>query len=166
MGLKDRLILITKELKLSGRAFEKECGLTTGAFAGFKERIGADILSKIIIRYPQFSARWILTGEGDMFSNDYSNSDVAIKILQKKIEELNAQYIEISQEAFAISRENRQLNNENRQLRQMLAEEQAARHTPELRTSELTSSDAQKKIGKRSADQHINASTLSAADNV
>ncbi|MBP3356359.1 MAG: hypothetical protein J6K95_04255 [Rikenellaceae bacterium] len=86
MGLKDRLILITKELKLSGRAFEKECGLTNGAFAGFGDRIGADILNKIIGRYPQFSARWILTGEGEMLRDDGNNNLKNIEDMEKLLE--------------------------------------------------------------------------------
>lgn len=95
MGLKDRLLLITKELKLSGRAFEKECNLTKGAFAGFGDGVGADNLRKIFIKYPQFSANWLLTGEGDMFLNDSAQnagtitSDVGI--MKEYIDDLRKQ---------------------------------------------------------------------------
>lgn len=98
MGLKERLVLITNELNLSGRAFEKECGLTTGAFAGFGDRIGADILKKISIRYPQFSTRWILTGEGEMLTENDETNQTKSDMTQKFFEELeqrNKQFNEL-----------------------------------------------------------------------
>lgn len=81
--LKDRLLLITKHLDISGREFERTCGLTTGAFAGFGDRLGADILKKITIKYPQFSTRWILTGEGEMLISSAKNSEIDANILEK-----------------------------------------------------------------------------------
>lgn len=81
--LKDRLLLITKYLGISGREFERACGLTTGAFAGFGDRLGADILKKIAIKYPQFSTRWILTGEGEMLTSTSPNSGIDANILEK-----------------------------------------------------------------------------------
>lgn len=97
MGLKNRLLLITKELKLSGRAFEKECNLTKGAFAGFGDGVGADNLKKIFIKFPQFSANWLLTGEGNMFlnitsQNTETSSDVGI--MREYIDDLKKQLSE------------------------------------------------------------------------
>ena len=101
MRLKDRLLLITKELNLSGRAFEKECNLTKGAFAGFGDGVGADNLKKIFIRYPQFSANWLLTGEGNMFLDVPSQNTelttfdaVIIKEKDARIEDLRKQLSE------------------------------------------------------------------------
>jgi hypothetical protein len=65
--IKERLDLIIKELGLSGRAFEKECGLANGSYSSIKDGVRADKLSKILIRYPLISAEWLLTGRGEMF---------------------------------------------------------------------------------------------------
>lgn len=91
MKLKERLVQVIKELGLSGRAFERECGLTTGAFAGFGDRIGADILNKILVRYPQISARWLITGEGEMFVQLDDSHDCTAKILERFVESLECQ---------------------------------------------------------------------------
>lgn len=66
MAAKERLDLIIKELGLSGRAFEKECGLANGSYASIRDGVGADKLNKILIRFPHISAEWLLTGRGEM----------------------------------------------------------------------------------------------------
>ncbi len=58
--------MVIKQLGLSGRAFEKECGLANGSFSSIGNGVGADKLNKILVRYPQISADWLLTGKGDM----------------------------------------------------------------------------------------------------
>ncbi len=70
--VKKRLDLIIKQLGLSGRAFEKECGLANGSYASIGSRVGADKLHKILFRYPQISAEWLLIGQGDMFKSEPS----------------------------------------------------------------------------------------------
>ena len=69
MGLKNRLDQLISELGLSGRAFERECGLASGSYASLGDRTGADKLKKILIKYPQVSAMWLLTGKGQMMVN-------------------------------------------------------------------------------------------------
>ena len=66
MSIKKRLDLIVKELGLSGRAFEKECGLTNGSYSSIRNGVGADKLNKILNRYPQISADWLICGTGEM----------------------------------------------------------------------------------------------------
>lgn len=45
--LKDRLDLIIKELGLSGRQFEKECGLPSGSYSSISDGVGANKLKQI-----------------------------------------------------------------------------------------------------------------------
>lgn len=68
--LKDRLDLIIRELGLSGRQFEKECGLPTGSYSSISDGIGANKLKQILIKYPQISLEWVIMGNGDMFKNN------------------------------------------------------------------------------------------------
>ena len=99
--LKDRLDLIIKELGLSGRQFEKECGLPHGSYSSISDGVGANKLKQILIKYPQISLDWIIMGDGDMFKKNESqiekidkNSERIDKLLdivasqQKTIEEL------------------------------------------------------------------------------
>lgn len=121
MGLKDRLLLITKELKLTGRAFEKECNLTKGAFAGFGDGVGADNLRKIFIRYPQFSANWLLTGEGEMLIQPSKTiepmPEIFEKILLRKDDDIKEQASRINE----LIKVNTRLEIENEQLKKMFA---------------------------------------------
>jgi hypothetical protein len=66
MSIKKRLDLIVRELELSGRAFEKECGLANGSYSSIRDGVGADKLNKILLRYPQISADWLVCGKGEM----------------------------------------------------------------------------------------------------
>ncbi len=66
MSIKKRLDLVVKELGLSGRAFEKECGLANGSYSSIRDGVGADKLNKILLRYPQVSADWLISGNGEM----------------------------------------------------------------------------------------------------
>ncbi len=69
MSIKKRLDLVVKELGLSGRAFEKECGLANGSYSSIRDGVGADKLNKILLRYPQVSADWLISGSGEMMKS-------------------------------------------------------------------------------------------------
>lgn len=73
--MKERLDTVVKKLGLSGRAFEKECGLADGSYSSIGNRVGADKLKKILFRFPQISAEWLLVGQGSMFKNEPSNEE-------------------------------------------------------------------------------------------
>ena len=68
MSFKERLDLIIKKLDMSGREFAKECNLSN--FSKISDRSGIDILVKILIRFPQFSADWLIMGEGEMIKKE------------------------------------------------------------------------------------------------
>lgn len=83
--LKDRLDLIIKELGLSGRQFEKECGLPPGSYSSISDGVGANKLKQILIKYPQISLDWIIMGDGDMFKKNESQIEKMIKIRNESI---------------------------------------------------------------------------------
>ena len=94
--LKDRLDLIIKELGLSGRQFEKECGLPSGSYSSISDGVGANKLKQIFIKYPQISLDWVIMGTGQMFKKNDKNSERIDKLLdivasQQKTIELLAQ---------------------------------------------------------------------------
>lgn len=66
MSIKKRLDLVIKELRLSGRGFEKEVGWANGSYSSIGDGVGADKLNKIFFKFPQISVEWLLTGEGEM----------------------------------------------------------------------------------------------------
>jgi hypothetical protein len=79
MSIKKRLDLIVKELGLSGRAFEKECGLANGSYSSIRDGVGADKLNKILIRYPRISADWLVSGKGEMMKTADEKNDPGVR---------------------------------------------------------------------------------------
>lgn len=77
MGIKERLGLIIKDLGISGRTLSKECGFSESYFSTINDGIGADKLNKILSKYPNISARWLITGEGAMYDENITHNDAS-----------------------------------------------------------------------------------------
>ena len=67
---KDRLIEFLAHLKIGQNAFEKNCDISNGYISNNKGSIGSAILAKIVFRYPDLNAAWLLSGEGVMLKSD------------------------------------------------------------------------------------------------
>lgn len=97
-GIKGRLDLIINELGVSGRTFSKECGFSESYFASINDGIGADKINKILSTYPQFSAHWLITGDGEMLTVKDESNPTKNDMTQKFFEELeqrNKQFNEL-----------------------------------------------------------------------
>lgn len=82
----DRIKIYIDYKKLSVSAFEKSMGFSNGSFASqLKNRksIGVDKLENILIKYPDLSAEWLLTGKGTML-NTADIEHVNSRILETK----------------------------------------------------------------------------------
>lgn len=81
--IKNRLDLIIKELGLSGRQFERECGLPTGSYSSISDGIGANKLKQILIKFPQISLEWLVMGDGPMLKNSSASTGTNDKNLER-----------------------------------------------------------------------------------
>lgn len=81
--IKKRLDLIIKELGLSGRQFERECGLPAGSYSSISDGIGANKLKQILIKYPQISLEWLIMGDGAMLKNSSASTGTNDKNLER-----------------------------------------------------------------------------------
>ena len=50
--------------------FQRNCGLSSGFIYSISKGIGTRALLKIESRYPQLNTRWLITGQGQMLSNE------------------------------------------------------------------------------------------------
>lgn len=113
MELKDRIAAIMKQTSLNTPAFAKHIGVKTSQaiydlLSGKTKTLSSDILVKIMACFPQLSAEWLVTGDGDMITgsvaqynqngdniNGHSVSvksaeiDKLIELLQKKDEQID-----------------------------------------------------------------------------
>lgn len=68
MTIKDRILLFAASLNLAKKDFFYITGQSASNYKGnaMKSDIGSDKIVKILTKYPQLSAEWLLTGEGEM----------------------------------------------------------------------------------------------------
>lgn len=92
--LKTRFIQLADYYDMSVRKLEDELDLMRGNISNIKGAIGSDKLSKIHDKHPEINLVWLVTGKGNMISDnkviDSSkiNSDQIITILIDRIEQL------------------------------------------------------------------------------
>jgi predicted transcriptional regulator len=70
-NIHDRIELIIRELGITKNAFGDTCGISSGQMTNItknKKDFGVSNLLKIISKYP-INPIWLLTGEGQMFTN-------------------------------------------------------------------------------------------------
>ena len=70
MGIKDRLLEFVAYTKLSKRKFQERIGVSNSYIQNISEGIGADVLNRITIQFPELNNVWLLTGEGSMLKTD------------------------------------------------------------------------------------------------
>jgi hypothetical protein len=83
MGIKDRLDLVISHLGISGRALSKQCGFSESYYATINDGIGADKLNKILSEFPEISAKWLITGKGEMLVKNEGNCAFSERFLEK-----------------------------------------------------------------------------------
>ncbi len=152
-GVRERIGVIIKYLKLSGRSFSKACGFSESYYTTINDGISAEKLNKIVSVFPQISLQWLVTGQGNMLKDtpDTSSHNQAIQ----EYNELLQRHKELNSEYIALSRELRESNKEIRELRKQLDEERAAKQAAELRIAHLELQLAiQKKATEHSSAQH------------
>ena len=111
MGIKERFKEFIAYKRLTQRRFQASIGVSSAYINSITDGIGADVLRKVSIEYPELNTDWLLTGEGEMLNsapssgitqhqNGGSNnsqtltpgqSDVSkfIELLQKKDEQID-----------------------------------------------------------------------------
>lgn len=88
--LKDRLTQVAKDRKTSLSAMERECGLAVGSLTKLGEGMNSANLCKILLRYPEVNANWLVTGMGnpllDNNTQGYQNEIDSLRHHLEKVE--------------------------------------------------------------------------------
>jgi len=76
---KDRLLKFLTYLDIGQNAFEKKVGISNGYVSHNKGSFGSSIISKISKTYPELNTVWLLTGKGEMLTNEqYAPNPIAV----------------------------------------------------------------------------------------
>lgn len=66
MGVKERFKEFIAYKRLTQRRFQASIGVSSAYINSITDGIGADVLRKVSIEYPELNTDWLLTGEGEM----------------------------------------------------------------------------------------------------
>jgi GTP1/Obg family GTP-binding protein len=87
-------------------SFEKEIGAgnnSIGTLIRKDSNISGDILSKILSKFPEVNANWLITGKGNMLIEGLGSSSVSENVDENKSSDSN---VELLKEQIALLREN------------------------------------------------------------
>lgn len=68
MNVKNRLLEFVAYTGLSKRKFQEKINVSNSYIQNISEGIGADVMNRISIQFPELNISWLLTGEGDMLN--------------------------------------------------------------------------------------------------
>lgn len=74
--VKQRLITFINFLGISQSEFQRRCNMASGFINNINKSIGTKTLMKIESEFPQLNTRWLITGQGQMLSNEPQQSGV------------------------------------------------------------------------------------------
>jgi hypothetical protein len=77
MNVKSRLLDFVSYTQLSRRKFQERIGVSNSYIQNISESIGADVMNRISIQFPELNTSWLLTGEGSMLKNTSTSSNTA-----------------------------------------------------------------------------------------
>lgn len=77
MNVKSRLLDFVSYTQLSRRKFQERIGVSNSYIQNISESIGADVMNRISIQFPELNISWLLTGEGSMLKNTSASSNTA-----------------------------------------------------------------------------------------
>ena len=73
MGIKERFKEFIAYKRLTQRRFQASIGVSSSYVNGITDGIGAEVLRKLSITYPELNTDWLLTGEGEMLNPPSDN---------------------------------------------------------------------------------------------
>lgn len=82
MEIKDRIKQIIEELGVKTASFEKAIGVANSYLRNVKN-VSAETCKSIVEVYPQISLEWLITGNGEMFSDKINAEKVKIELTAK-----------------------------------------------------------------------------------
>ena len=77
MNVKSRLLDFVSYTQLSRRKLQERIGVSNSYIQNISESIGADVMNRISIQFPELNTSWLLTGEGSMLKNTSASSNTA-----------------------------------------------------------------------------------------
>ena len=95
MTVGERFALVLKEKGVTQKSFSERTKYSEQAISklikGQTQSPKADLIAQIAISFPDVNLRWLLLGEGEMFTNHKNNEHLQLEINRLKDELLDSQ---------------------------------------------------------------------------
>ncbi len=153
---KERILYYTDFKGFIKENFFKELGVTYGNFKGKAKNkaLNADVLAKIVTKYPELNPTWLLTGEGEMLrepnvsqkvkttkNTDILTQNTEIQLLEQENTFLKKNISLLEENKALLEKDHKRLAAENEQLKEKnkrLTAENKALKQSQLSSEELT----------------------------
>ncbi len=103
--LKERLRFIAANENVSERIFSRSLGQSFGWLANASSNVSSNALINLFSKYPQYSWRWVLFGEGDFLKAEKTKNGES----PEKISELESSVEQTKEEVAQLKKENSQM---------------------------------------------------------
>lgn len=74
--MKSRILEFISYLGITNKEFERKCGMSNGYINSMRKGLGASMIEKVLIVYPELNRVWLMTGEGTMLRTDATAGSV------------------------------------------------------------------------------------------
>jgi len=91
MSINERLVLLIKHLGYNPYSFSKQLAVSSSStlpniLRDEGRKPSFDVINKVLTRFPNINARWLITGEGDMFMKEPNNTPLINDRINKLLE--------------------------------------------------------------------------------
>ena len=109
-AINSRVLLVLKHIGKSNRAVAEEFGISAASIshvASGRNKVGLELVQKILTHYPSISAKWLLTGNGTMHAED---ATMQVELLRTQLHDIVTSVEVLNAEMVVLKRKTEQLN--------------------------------------------------------
>lgn len=93
--MKERIRILIESQKITKAQLSRDLGVSPVAISKWLNKdnaFGIESLKKLLIRFPNLNARWLILGTGEMFESEAQNENELTTIIDSRVEEILKKY--------------------------------------------------------------------------
>lgn len=109
-AINSRVLSVLKQIGKSNRAVAEEFGISAASIshvASGRNKVGLELVQKILTHYPSISAKWLLTGDGAMHAEE---ATMQVELLKSQLHDISTSVEVLNAEMVVLKRKTEQLN--------------------------------------------------------
>lgn len=109
-AINSRVLSVLKQIGKSNRAVAEEFGISAASIshvASGRNKVGLELVQKILTHYPSISAKWLLTGGGAMHAEE---ATMQVELLKSHLHDIITSVEVLNAEMVVLKRKTEQLD--------------------------------------------------------